>query len=222
MTEDVFKQKLQHISQLTVSERWDLLREADPMYLTREVFDVLVNQLEDQDDHVRFFALHQLIDRFPKQLTTPSDALVDRMIGLLKDESHPVVDRVPWALSIMGEKGFMRLLERSDTNEVRLKRMIVWAIGKNANLHLAPERSINFLLECLGHADEETRYLAMSALVEISPLKNYSPYGLKSYDFTPVYHQLKPVAEYFVSKDDHNTEFAERYLRLINMALKNA
>ncbi len=171
------KEKFKHIlTEPSFDKRWQAIKGTEISFSDNELADLYVFLLEDSDDRIRFHGLYQLIDKRYEKLLKPTDELANLMIKLLVDESSPVVDRAAWALSIMGEIGLNKLLENADSKELNLRRIIIWAIGRNANLNLKKDEVIHILINGIQDKDEDVRFISMCSLMDVSPLRNYDYY----------------------------------------------
>lgn len=196
-------QKWEAIEKVDTSLKWEVMGGVDTSLLNEEVFDLLVDQLKDKEDGTRFFALFTLIDKFRERLSNANDALADLMIQLLNDPYSLVVDRASWALTIMGEVGLKKLFKNINSDDPEFRRRIFLTIGKSA--HLNAEKSIEVFVEGLKDKNEEIRYIAMSTLMEISPLGQNDSKTIEDFDFTTIYKMIKPVAKSFI--ESNNEEY---------------
>ncbi|WP_299433930.1 hypothetical protein [uncultured Aquimarina sp.] len=207
--------KWETIEKMDASLRWDVIGKIDTSFLNKNVFDLLVEQLKDKEDGTRFFALFTLIDKFKERLSNPNDELADLMIQLLNDPYPLVVDRVGWALTIMGEIGLKKLLENANSSNPKLRWLILATIGKSA--HLNPKKSIEILVEGLQDKNEDIRYIAMTTLIDLCPLPKGNDTTITDFDFTPIYKMIKPVAQSFIeSKNERYKDSSDRYLKWIH------
>ncbi|MDW7690818.1 HEAT repeat domain-containing protein [Flammeovirgaceae bacterium SG7u.111] len=208
MTKDEF---INIIREGSVDKKHQVIQDADPTFFDDTLFNILVSQLENADYRVRFSALYYLIDKFSKELSEPTDELANLMVKLLKDKAI-VIDRAAWALSIMGEIGLNKLFKNAHTKDSKLRRNVIWAIGRNTNLNLKKEKAIQILMEGIQDKNEEIRFTSMCSLIDISPLRNDDYYMIKGYDFTEVYKKMKATAKYFMESDNEShRDFGKRY-----------
>ncbi len=151
-------------------EIWKAIKNAEATFSDKELFGLYVFLLSDPQKGVRFSALYQLIDKFPKRLSKSGDELANLMIKLLIDEFHPIVDRAAWALSIMGEVGLNKLLENANSKNLYLRTNVIWAIGRNSNLHLRKVDVIELLTNGLQDENEDIRFFSRHSLREVTPI----------------------------------------------------
>ncbi|WP_435261882.1 hypothetical protein [Tenacibaculum sp. nBUS_03] len=104
--------------------------------------------LKDNSSSNRFFAIFNLIEKFPESLSNIEGVFVDNIYNLLFDDYAPIVDRVPWALSIIGDKALDKLIEKYYSVTMDVKPLIIHAIGRG-NFSKRFKDRVKVLLEAL-------------------------------------------------------------------------
>ncbi|WP_022824825.1 hypothetical protein [Hymenobacter norwichensis] len=210
------KEALEHLCSNDTEEQLATLRELSVLKAMPELYDITVANLASPDNGVVFFSLDMLIKKYPIQVQRDAKLLTPKLLQLLTTNNGPVVDRAIWALSVTGENSINELIEciTSSTDD-RSKEMCTWALGRNAHIHQHPTLVMYTLRSLLLDINPHIQYVALNALMDMSPLRPFERLAGDNYDFEPLYTELEAIAQALLKIYSGKQEWLERYLELL-------
>ncbi|MFD1467891.1 hypothetical protein ACFQ48_06620 [Hymenobacter caeli] len=176
--------------------------------------------IKANDSRIVFWGLDVLIKNFPLQLQQDGEALIPWLLSNLTHESFPVVDRVVWALSVIGVAAVDALIYTVEqTSNPVHQAACLGALRRNHHLYLRAKQVLALLAASLGSATAEVRHWAMITSMDISPLRSWFDERMQPQDFEPLYRLVLPVAQEFI--DSTQDDIYIRYRDLITQHLAN-
>ncbi|MDF1665340.1 MAG: HEAT repeat domain-containing protein [Planctomycetota bacterium] len=139
----------------------------------REAYDLLLQHLEDVDEHVRWRAVGALgrIFEESKDLALESERTIATIIGKLLDTSAKVVQGSALALVRIGPKAIAQLSQALSSEHESARRWATWALGKIGENAYSPEirNAVPALCNILNDSDPSIAQSAAWALGKIGP-----------------------------------------------------
>ncbi|SNR16561.1 hypothetical protein [Tenacibaculum jejuense] len=183
--------------------------------LNQEIFNVLIELLEDSKYLNRFFAIYHLIDKFSDFLKNSNESIVNNVFNLLFDDFYPVVDRANWALSIIGDKALDKLTKEyyiaTDENKTR----IIIAVGRGNFSHRSKDR-LHILLDGIKSENKQLRFNSMREIIANTQQKSINEWDSisdTSIDLDEIHMKILLIAKEFTnSEDDYVKNFSSEYL----------
>ncbi len=148
-------------------EKIDYLQNFPDSQVCQDGFNLVINQFNDKNDRIRFWGIDVLIKKFHHYIKDNFNILAPKLLNLLIDTCLPVNDRTIWAINIGGEVYLKYLLKECGSPDVRMRMMVINAIGKNWYAKENLDLVLDFLIENLNNTSCKIRYEALISLFKL-------------------------------------------------------
>ena len=148
-------------------QKIDFLNQFPKSYISDEWFYLIVSQLGDKNDNIRFWSMDVIVKKFPHHISNNFDLLAPIFLKLLVDSSHTVSHRAIWAISIGGEQFLQHILKAGETANEKMKMMVIIAISRNWYAFENVDLVLGFLIKNLNNTSSKIRYSTLNSLFEL-------------------------------------------------------
>jgi hypothetical protein len=210
---------IRRLSSESIDEQLAVLRSLLGKDASPEVYPFLVANLTSQDEGVVFLSLTLMMKAYSARVHQDGELLRPRFLALLTSGFGPVIDRVMWGLSITGQNTVPKLIEYIlQSPDDHHLQMGILALGRNGYIRQYPALVVGTIRVHLNHSNPRVRSAALSALMDMSPLKSFNRLDADSYHFEPVYQELQAVAQdlFALATTSEEQKWLGQYLDLLN------
>ncbi|WP_196894664.1 hypothetical protein [Aureivirga marina] len=206
-------------------KKYDAISSLKKEEFTKEVFEILCNELNAVNNQDKFLGLFYLINNYSEELKNADEKLVDTIYNLLFIKDGTIISRAIWALSLIGDKALDRLIFEYEKEELEQKIIIIHAIGRGNFSERSKDR-VEVLLKSLRSDEDELKFTGMCELMSNSNPNETNVWYLmndSTIDIKKIHEEISIIAKEFIRINNKESyiDFSLKYIDEIKNLYSN-